>query len=78
MSDVFTVKRLLDRMNELGSEYVNMDELARAAASDLMIYARHPIVDIAKEYALHELKALRDNETPLPLGKWYARRRRYA
>jgi hypothetical protein len=78
MTEIFLVKRLLDRMDKIGPNYGTIAQTAHVAALDLLLFPTHPVVDLAKEYARHELECMKDGLKPMPLGQWYysGRRRR--
>lgn len=70
MKLVFQVKRVLDRMDKLGPQYSNIDDCARKASAELLMFDLSPIVLRAKEYAKYELKCLSLNRKPKSLAQW--------
>ncbi len=71
MTALFEVKRLLDEMNTLGDRYVGVVKLSEAAADVLNIHPDAPVVEVARNYMIYEMKCFAISQKPMPLGEWY-------
>jgi hypothetical protein len=74
MHEIFQIKRVLDRMDKFGPKFPRLDDVVKAAASDLLKFVIDPAVQKAKSYALYEMRCFRDNRKALPLAQWYYKR----
>lgn len=81
MPTVFEIKRVLDAMNKLGTQYSGVKTVSEAAAAQLLLPVNHPAVALAALYSSYELLCFSINKKPVSLGTWMARsprREKYA
>jgi hypothetical protein len=70
MPNVFEVKKVLDRMNQLGNRYSTLKELTEATALSLNLKISDECVRYASLYSSYEILCIAHKKKPLSLGKW--------